>query len=123
MFSKYVLAGLLSVVSSVSMAAVNLGSYSGQTENNETCTLEISKEAKTYTVSVAYSTQEACSFKAHHANETNKELKVSGEQERAVCKVKVALANDGTPIEAKMGVGQYFQFGFDVTCSNLQKDQ
>ena len=122
MFSKYVLAGLLSVVSSVSMAAVNLGSYTGQTENNETCTLEISKEAKTYTVSVAYSAKDTCSFKANHANETTKELKVSGEQEQAVCKVKVALANDGTPIEAQMGVGQYFQFGFDVTCSNLQKN-
>jgi hypothetical protein len=125
--SKFVLTGLLSVVSSVSLAAVNLGSYTGRTENGQECSVEISKEAQTYNLKVSWTAQDAesvaCAFKARNSKETTQELRVSGEHETAVCKVKVALANDGTPVEAQIGIGRYFQFGFDVTCSNLQKNQ
>ncbi|MNK96853.1 hypothetical protein D3C87_1171630 [compost metagenome] len=114
------------MVTSVSMAAVNLGSYTGQTENGEKCSVEINQTSQSYDIAVSYTDEDsenaACEFKANHVNETTKELKVSGGHDSAVCKVRVSLANDGTPLKAQLGVGQYFQFGFDVTCSNLQKN-
>lgn len=124
MFSKLVLAGMISAVTSVSLAEVNLGHYKGQTESKQECSLELSTVENTFDVSVAFTEDskiESCEFKATHARESKKELKLSGGHDTAVCKVKVALANDGTPTQAQIGVGQYFQFGFDVTCSNLQK--
>lgn len=126
MFLKIVLTGFITLASAVSMAAVNLGSYTGQTENNQECTIEISKASPSYNIAVTFkndeSQEESCEFKANHAKETTQELKVSGGNDSKVCKVKVALANDGTPLSAQLGIGQYFQFGFDVTCLNLQKN-
>jgi hypothetical protein len=37
----------------------------------------------------------------------------------AVAKVKLTLANDGTPIKAKMGLGILIQLGYDETCYEL----
>lgn len=127
MFKALALYGIVSTLSCVSFAGVNLGTYSGQSENNTPCSIEISKGPKMYVVDVAYQNEdseaESCNFKADHANENKKELRVSGSEDSSICKVRVKLANDGTPIEADMGVGRMFQFGFDTKCSNLQKDQ
>lgn len=127
MFKSLALIAIISTFTSLSFASVNLGIYSGQTENNTECSIEIKKDKKLYVVEVAYSNEDAevenCNFRANHANETNKELKVSGSSESAICKVKVKLANDGTPVEAEMGVGRFMQFGFDTNCKNLQKNQ
>lgn len=127
MFKSLALIAIISTIASISFASVNLGIYSGKTENNTDCSIEIKKDKRLYVVEVAYSNEDAeaenCNFKANHANENNKELRVSGSSDSAICKVRVKLANDGTPVEAEMGVGRFMQFGFDANCKNLQKDQ
>lgn len=110
------------LLSSVSFANTT---YVGQTESGGECEVKISSD-KFYNISwVNHSAAPggrymSCGFFSKNSVIKSNLLKVSGGSEYSVCKAKIAFDGEGNAIEADLGIGTLFKFGYDVTCQNLK---
>ena len=99
--------------------------YSGHTESGESCELgmgrngfyNISWENSKAAPGERYS---SCGFNSKTTLVKANLLKVSGGSDFSVCKAKIIFDNNGNPIEADLGIGTLFKFGYDVTCLDLK---
>lgn len=98
---------------------VKPGNYSGQDSDGYACTLSISKDGY---IGLFYKGAwgDGLAFIPKSSRLEGNTLTVSGSADMGAGKAQIELANDGTPVQAKMGVGPMVKFFYDVTCENLR---
>lgn len=112
----YLLAGIMFSVSSFALT-LKPGDYRGHTDKNEECSLFLRQDGA---IGLFYEGAfDAILFHPKKINLDGNTLMVSGSSDFAVGKTKNLLSNDGTPIEALMGVGPLIKIAYDVNCKNL----
>lgn len=119
------LSAILLISQSVSASDIKIkdGKYVGSTDDGKKCYLTVNSK---YGLSVGLFWKGAFGdgvhFTVKSSSQTDNILKVSGSADFATAKAKITMHNDGTPIEALMGVGALIQLGYDIDCKNLTID-
>lgn len=128
---KQILITVVTLLTSVStMAGITLrnGDYAGQTSDGRLCGLRVRpsefnpgmtrieflwrKNVRGYEAGFVEVKSESLTVEKDVLTaKTNTDI--------GVAKVKVTLANDGSPLEVKMALGTLFKFGYDETCLEL----
>lgn len=102
------------------------GNYSGSTNNGISCHLSISKghsvNVGLFWEETSNQTGKAVRFSVKKSTQKGNILVLSGSADFTSAKARITLAADGTPIEAKMGIGSFFKVGYDIDCKNLMKE-
>jgi hypothetical protein len=118
----------LTAVSAMASSPLRNGDYAGQTSDGRACGLRARpseffpgmtridfmwrKNGGGYEAGYVEVKDEAI-------KSTDNVLSAKYSNDITVAKVKVTLANDGSPLEAKMGLGALFKIGYDETCLEL----
>ena len=102
----FLLSGILLLSQVASASTIKDGKYIGSTDNGTKCYLSVRSQ---YGLQVAMSWKgcfgDGISFSAKSSSQNDNILKVSGSADFSAAKAKITLNNDGTPIEALMGIG------------------
>jgi hypothetical protein len=100
------------------------GEYVGSSDDGKICNLSVGSD---YGLKIGLYWKGAFGdgvrFSVKKTSQTNNILKVSGSADFASAKAKITLNNDGTPVEALMGVGAFMQLGYDINCKHLIEKQ
>lgn len=119
---------LLTTFSAMAASSLSNGDYTGHTKDGRNCGLRIQpNDAINGRTTIQFTWMKNSSQNEYgYVDLKNEDIRIDGNtfsaqsnNDIAKAKVKLTLANDGTPIEAKMGVGLLVQIGYDVTCLQL----
>lgn len=120
---------LLTAVSAMAGSTLRNGDYAGQTSDGRACGLRI-RPSEFYAGMTRIDfmwRKNGGGYEAGYVElkeEDSKSLEIvlaaKYSNDITVAKVKVTLSNDGSPLEAKMGLGSFFKFGYDETCLELK---
>lgn len=121
---------LVTAVSAMATSSLSNGDYTGHTKDGRNCGLRIQpNSALNGRTTIQFTwTKNSNQNEYGYVDVKNDEIRIDGNtfsaqssNDIAKAKVKLTLANDGTPIEAKMGIGLLIQIGYDVTCLQLTR--
>jgi len=109
---------VLAFAQTSSALTIKPGTYQGQTDDNGICSLVVRTDGG---IGLFYpgAFGDGLAFSPKSSQLQGNTLTVSGSADFGAGKAEITLANDGTPIEALMGVGPMFKFSYDVDCKNL----
>jgi hypothetical protein len=120
---------LLTTFSAMAASSLSNGDYTGHTRDGGNCGLRIKpNEALNGRTTIQFTWTKNGKNEYGYVDVKNDEIRIDSNtfsaqssNDIAKAKVKLTLANDGTPIEAKMGVGLFVQIGYDATCLQLTR--
>ncbi len=119
---------VLTAPSAFAESSLRLGAYTGQTGDGRQCGVRIGpSEFHEGNTRVDFSwRKDGGGYEAGYVEVKSEDQRIVGDTfigkssyDIAVAKLKLTLASDGSPVEAKMGLGMFIKFGYDEICYEL----